>query len=245
MIKMYWGDCAQIIPKLEKPFQLVFTSPPYSVGLKGSDVQEMETNEYINWMTNIFVECGKKLTPGGHVVINLANTGHQPYIPKIEMLVDNLNKSWVLPMRGSIIWDKMNETAKTAWGSWLSPNSPSIRDRHEYLYVWRKDGNREGKSDLEAKEFMSLTESIWRITPETSISDQHPAAFPVNLAKRVIKLYSFIGETVLDPFCGSGTTLRAARELQRNAIGIEINEAYKSLVNRRALLDTPDLDAWN
>lgn len=245
MIKMYWGDCAQIIPKLTELFQLVFTSPPYNVNVDYGECKDnLELNNYINWLVDIFCMCAEKLTPGGHICIQMADTGKQPYLPKIEMLTTKLQESWNLKMRSVIIWDKQNETAKTAWGSWCSPNSPSIRERHEYISVWRKDGNREGKSDLEAKEFMKLTESIWRVTPETSLPE-HPAPFPINLAKQVIKLYSFIGETVLDPFAGSGTTLRAARELQRNAIGIEINESYKPLVNRRTLLDTPNLDAWN
>jgi len=227
------GDAEAKLQALEsETVHLVFTSPPYNVGVNYDIYNDkLPFNEYLDKLNKIFTECIRVLVKGGHLLIQIANTGRQPYMPLTDyittMLVDKIN------MRGEIIWDKQNMTSATAWGSWLSANKPSLRDTHEYILVFRKEGgDRVGESDITKDEFMEYTKAIWKITPETN-DVNHPAPFPKSLAMRAIKLYSFKGETVLDPFCGSGTTCEVAKKLERNFIGIDISKRYCNLAEDR------------
>lgn len=227
------GDAEAKLQTLEsETVHLVFTSPPYNVGVNYDIYNDtLPFNEYLNKLNKIFTECIRVLVKGGHLIIQIANTGRQPYTPLTDyittMLVDKIN------MRGEIIWDKQNMTSATAWGSWLSANKPSLRDTHEYILVFRKEGgDRVGESDITKEEFMEYTKAIWKVTPETN-DVGHPAPFPKSLAARVIKLYSFKGETVLDPFNGSGTTCEVAKKLGRNFIGIDISKRYCNLAEDR------------
>jgi len=231
--KIICGDCLEMLKKIPKKcVHLVLTSPPYNVGINyGNFKDKMSIDKYISWLCEVFSECSRCLAPGGHIIIQIANTGRQPYIPKSSYLIVALEKKWNLKLRGEIIWNKNNFTAKTAWGSWLSPNQPSIRDQTERIIIYRKDGIRTGKTDLTRSEFLAWTKDLWNITPETR--RKHPAPFPEELAKRCIKLFTFIGETVLDPFVGSGTTAVVATRLKRKFIGIDINPEYCEMARRR------------
>lgn len=236
------GDCIDVMSTLDE-YHLVVTSPPYNVGIDYGEYKDsLPLDDYIKWLTCVFLKSSERLAPGGHICINIANTGRQPYIPKKDLLVNSLLNAWDLDYRGEIIWDKHNITAQTAWGSWLSPNMPSIRDRHEYIIVFRKEGARNGKTDLTDVEFMKYTQSLWEITPETD--SDHPAPYPLELAHRLIKLYSFIGETVLDPFMGTGTTLKACRILNRKAIGIDLNEKYVDMATTKSHAKIPPIESW-
>ncbi len=237
--KLICGDVRKIQPTLSsESVHLIITSPPYNVGVDyGIYKDNLPTDEYIFNLTDVFLSLSKMLAPGGHICINLANTGRQPYTPKKDMLVCSLLKTgWDMEYRGEIIWDKHNMTAQCAWGSWLSPNMPSIRDRHEYVIVFRKPGARKGETDLTDVEFMNYTQSIWQITPETD--NCHPAPYPEELVERLIKLYSFLGETIYDPFVGSGTTSYVSKKFGRSSIGCDINPDYiKMSQSRLARLD--------
>jgi len=228
---IYLGDAEELLERIEgETIGLVVTSPPYNCGTAYdfySDSQPL--GNYLSWLKRIIEKLPRLLLPGAHVAIIIANTGRQPYTPLSHFLVSMLN--WELVMRGEIIWDKRNFTAKTAWGSWKSPNRPSIRDRHEYILIWRKPGRRTGISDITRDEFLECSSSIWRITPETK--RLHPAPFPEELATRLIKFYSFVDEIVLDPFLGSGTTAVVAKRLNRRYIGIEISKNYFELAKER------------
>lgn len=233
--KLIVGDALKILPTLDKNVGLVFTSPPYNVGTDYDIYDDSNPlNEYIDWLLDVFKEMWEILVPGGHIVINLANTGRQPYTPVSDLFS---SKVWYanlpdLETRAEIIWDKQNVTGLTAWGSWMSANKPSIRDQHEYLQVWRKRGKRSGKSTIARDEFLTYTKSIWKMSPEGR-RKLHPAPFPEKLAEAVIQLYSFEDEIVLDPFVGSGTTCLVAYKLNRNSIGIDISEKYVENARKR------------
>lgn len=227
------GDAEEKLQIIDtETIHLVFTSPPYNVNVNYNTYNDaLPFNEYLKKIHKIFTQCIRVLVKGGHLLIQVANTRGQPYTPLTDyittMLIDKIS------MRGEIIWDKQNMTNATAWGSWLSPNKPSLRDTHEYILVFRKgDENRVGESDITRDEFIEYTKAIWRITPETN-NVGHPAPFPKSLAARAIKLYSFKGETVLDPFVGSGTTCEVAKKLGRNFIGIDIDKQYCNLAEDR------------
>jgi len=230
--KIYQGDALKILKTFpDKSISLVFTSPPYNVGVDYNGYDDnLPFDDYINWLEQAFYECVRILSPGGHLCIQIANTGRQPYLPVTHHIGVRLSK--IIPMRAEIIWYKQNSTAKTAWGSWLSPNCPSIRDSHEYILVFRKHGRRWGECSITKQEFLEYTKSIWKVAPETR-TRLHPAPFPVELAKCVIKLYSFIGEVVLDPFMGSGTTAVACLMLSRKFVGCEISSKYVKMTEKR------------
>lgn len=213
---------------------LTVTSPPYNVG-KLSD-SNLEDDEYWKLIEKCFGEVYRVTESGGRLVVNVANLGRKPYIPFSNMFTDiMLNLGFI--MRGEIIWQKSKgANANFAWGSWLSASNPVIRDIHEYCLVFSKDGMSKGikgKSTLEKEEFMDSTLSIWNINPARAKKIGHPAPFPEELVKRFINLYSYEKDLILDPFIGSGTTAIAAKNLNRNYIGYEINENYCDLANKR------------
>jgi len=141
-------------------------------------------------------------------------------------------------MRGEIIWDKATSaSASTAWGSWLSACNPVLRDIHEYILVFCKESfSREGvkrKSTISKEEFLEWTKSVWTFSAVSARSIGHPAPFPIELPYRLIQLYTFEGETVLDPFVGSGQTAIAAIRAKRHYVGYDTNEEYVKLALRR------------
>jgi site-specific DNA-methyltransferase (adenine-specific) len=142
-----------------------------------------------------------------------------------------------LLMRGEIIWTKSNGTGGScAWGSWKSAKNPTLRDVHEYILTFSKgDYSREftGENDITRDEFMTYTQSVWNFPPESAKRVKHPAPFPLELPKRLIKLYSFKGDTVLDPFSGSGSTVLASKILGRNFIAFDTNQSYNDIATSR------------
>ncbi|MDO8550715.1 MAG: site-specific DNA-methyltransferase, partial [Ignavibacteria bacterium] len=141
-------------------------------------------------------------------------------------------------MRGEIIWNKASSASpSTAWGSWLSAANPVLRDIHEYILIFSKDNfthNAKGKeSTIEKEEFLEWTKSVWTFPAVSAKMIGHPAPFPEELPNRLIKLYSFKGDVILDPFLGSGTTSLSAAKNERNYIGYDTNEKYVELADRR------------
>ena len=222
------GDAEAKLREIPDNFvNLIFTSPPYNVGIEYDNYNDNQDFEvYLAKLERMFVECIRVLSEGGHLVIQIGNLFKNPYIPLTDYIVMMLKDK--ANYKGEIIWDKGNTVKNTAWGSWLSANKPSTRDTHEYLLIFRKDGERIGESDITSDEFIEYTKGIWRVKPETT-DVGHPAPFPKELAMRVIKLYSFKHETILDPFCGSGTTCDVAKKLGRNYIGIDLSKRYSNL----------------
>lgn len=214
---------------------LAFTSPPYNVG-KDYD-NDMLLDDYLEMIHNVAREIYRVLRPGGRYVINIANLGRSPYIPLHSLFYEiHMNQVGFLPM-GEIIWQKSKgASGSCAWGSWKSAKSPRLRDIHEYLLVFGKEAFTrpdKGQSDIERDEFMDATLSIWNIPPASAKKIGHPAPFPIDLAKRVIQLYSYVDDVVLDPFVGSGTTCLAAAELKRHYVGYDTSEEYHALATKR------------
>ena len=174
---------------------------------------------------------------GGRACVNVANLGRRPYIPLHTHIIAEMLEIgyW---MRGEIIWDKgASAGASTAWGSWMSPSNPSLRDVHEYILVFSKDSMRRHKNGREStitrEEFLEYTKSVWAFPSESANRVGHPAPFPVELPYRLIQLYTFKGDIVLDPFCGSGTTCVAALKTGRHYVGLDNNEEYVRLARKR------------
>jgi modification methylase len=213
---------------------LAFTSPPYNAG---KDYEgDLALADYLELIRRVAMEVYRVLVPGGRYVINLANLGRKPYVPLHAYFYDLHLDVGYLPM-GEIIWEKARgANGSCAWGSWMSARSPRLRDVHEYLLVFAKESYARpdtGTSDIERDEFMRATLSIWSIRPESARRVGHPAPFPLELADRVIRLYSFRGDVVLDPFMGSGTTCVAALQSGRHYVGYDISHEYCDLAERR------------
>jgi site-specific DNA-methyltransferase (adenine-specific) len=225
---------SESLPLPDNSVGLAFTSPPYNVG---KDYEgDLTFEEYLDLISRVGEEVYRVLKPGGRYVINIANLGRKPYIPLHRYFYEVHEEIGFLPA-GEIIWQKAEgANSSCAWGSWRSAKSPRLRDIHEYLLVFSKElmGRPDkGESDISAEEFMASTLSVWKIPPESAKRVNHPAPFPVELAERVIRLFSYRGDVVLDPFMGSGTTCVAAALNGRHYVGVDTVEEYCRIAEQR------------
>jgi len=215
---------------------LMVTSPPYNV-TKEYD-EDLTLDEYREFLKKVFTETYKKLVTGGRACINIANLGRKPYIPLHSYIIKDMLDIGFL-MRGELIWNKASSSSpSTAWGTWLSAANPILRDIHEYILIFSKEAfnrkNLPGKiSTIIKEEFLSFTKSVWTFPAESARKIGHPAPFPVELPYRLIQLYTFKNEVVLDPFCGSGQACIAAIKAGRHYIGYDNEEKYVKLSENR------------
>ena len=214
---------------------LMVTSPPYNAKKEYDD--DLSLDEYRELLRNVFAETYKKLITGGRACINIANLGRKPYIPLHSHIIEDMLEIGYY-MRGEIIWDKAASAgSSTAWGSWLSAANPVLRDVHEYILVFSKDSFSRQRNDKEnsitKEDFLEWTKSVWTFPSESAKRIGHPAPFPEELPHRLIQLYTFKGDVVLDPFCGSGTTCLSAAKSDRHYVGYDIEEEYIKLANER------------
>lgn len=223
----------------ENSVHLIVTSPPFNVGI-GYDkyTDNLPHLEYLAWMKKVWAACKRVLVPGGRICINIDATtnleeGENALIERVHPLhVDFTNQLRELGYiyRAEIVWTKQNAPGKdTAWGSYTSCSNPHIRRNTEYIVIASKDNLKlDGDTmqcDLTKDEFHKWTLSEWQMKPETN-DKGHPVPYPRELVVRCIKLFSYVGNTVLDPFNGSGTTTTTAIQLGRNYIGIDQSERY-------------------
>ncbi len=224
----------------DNSLHLMITSPPYNVSKEYDE--DLSLKEYLEMLKRVFTETYRVLVNGGRACVNVANLGRKPYIP----LSDYISQMMIeigFNMRGQIIWNKAaSASPSTAWGSWMSASNPTLRDIHEYILVYSKgDYKRERKKEekevkqnsIAKEEFMEWTKSIWTFNAESAKRVGHPAPFPIDLPYRLIQLYSFKTDIILDPFMGSGTTGIAALKSDRKFIGFEISKEYIDLANKR------------
>lgn len=219
---------------------LMITSPPYNVS-KEYDA-DLSLDEYLAMLEKVFRETYRVLVHGGRACVNVANLGRKPYLP-LSDFISRIMLEIGFKMRGEIIWDKgASASVGTAWGSWKSASNPILRDVHEYVLIFSKgDFTRSltkheqavKKSTIERDEFLEWTKTVWRMSAESARRVGHPAPFPVELPHRLMQLYSFETDVILDPFMGSGTTAVAAAKNGRRFVGFEINEEYVRLSERR------------
>lgn len=225
--------------KMEKipdnSLHLMITSPPYNVSKDYDD--NLSLNEYLELLENVFLETYRVLVNGGRACVNVANIGRKPYIP----LSDYVSKMMLeigFNMRGEIIWNKGSGAGVSmAWGSWQSASNPVLRDVHEYILIFSK-GNYKRTSEnrqntIQKEHFMEWTKSVWTMNPESAKRVGHPAPFPEELPYRLIQLYSFKDDIILDTFIGSGTTAVAALKSDRKYIGYDTNSDYIKTAEKR------------
>ena len=233
--QVYCKSSEQMDEIPDSSVHLMVTSPPYNAS-KDYD-QDLSLEEYLRMLEKVWHETYRVLVPGGRACINTANLGRKPYIPLHKYLIEMMIDLGFL-MRGEIIWDKASSASQsTAWGSWQSASNPVLRDVHEYILVFSKNTFKRERGDKEntigRDEFLEWTKSVWTFPAVSAKKVGHPAPFPEELPHRLIQLYSFQGDIVLDPFAGSGTTCLVAAMDGRRYIGYEIDEQYVKLARKR------------
>lgn len=219
----------------DNSIHLMITSPPYNVSKEYDD--DLTLQQYLTLLENSFRETFRVLVNGGRACINVANLGRKPYIP----LSDYISKIMIeigFKMRGEIIWNKAaSASPSTAWGSWQSASNPTLRDVHEYILIFSKgDYKREKESkenSINKEQFIEWTKSIWTMNAESARRIGHPAPFPEELPFRLMQLYSFKSDIILDPFMGSGTTALSAVKSERKFVGYDISKEYVALAEKR------------
>lgn len=232
---------------------LVVTSPPYFAGkayeeAMGEGHVPASYVEYLEMLRDVFAECRRKLQPGGRIAVNVANLGRKPYRSLSADVIRILQDDLQMLLRGEIIWRKAEGAGGScAWGSFQSPSNPVLRDTSERVIIAskgrfdralsqrrRRERKHPCKVTISVDEFLDSTLDVWdHLPPESARNVGHPAPFPVGLPQRLIQLYTYKDELVLDPFMGAGTTAIAAIRTERRYVGFDTDEEYCALAENR------------
>ncbi len=250
--KLICGDARSMPEVPDASVALVVTSPPYfagkeyeqALGVGGIPATYLE---YLGMLRDVFAECVRTLEPGGRIAVNVANLGRRPYRSLAADVIGVLQDDLRLLLRGEIVWAKQRgSSGSCAWGSFQRPGNPVLRDLTERVVVASKgrfdraiaprERLRRGlpsEGSMTREDFMEATLDVWDIPPESATRVGHPAPFPVELPARLIELYTYRGDLVLDPFLGSGSAAVAAVRTGRHYVGYDLDEAYVRLAEAR------------
>jgi len=243
--KIICGDCIEGMKLLEdNSVDLVVTSPPYNCGIKYDEWNDdLPEEQYYNQMKKIIKEIKRILKKDGRVCWNVADLYYNKSQNKenISRSSDFIKifESFGFKIWRDIIWHQTDNNKLTAWGSWKSASSPFIFCDYEHVLIFFKeswDKLNKGISDITKDEFISSCKSsVWRITPVVTkkIEGDCPVPFPIKLIRRLIKLFSYQNDLILDPFCGRGTSCIVSKQNNRNFIGFEVSKKYYELANKR------------
>lgn len=255
--RMFHGSSADMHQLPDNSVALVVTSPPYFVGKEyelavtgeaGAESQIPGTYfEFLDMLRDVFAECVRVLEPGGRIAVNVANLGRKPYRSLSADVITILQDDLRLLLRGEVIWEKASTSSGScAWGSFAKASNPVLRDMTERVIIAskgrfsralavkeRRNRGLPHESSLANDEFVEVTRDVWRIDAESATRVGHPAPFPVELPRRLIDLYTYADDIVLDPFAGSGSTLVAAARTGRIGVGYDLDESYIDLAGRR------------
>lgn len=235
------GDSRDVLKKIPtNSIDIVITSPPYNFGLAYDSDQKNDAvrwGDYFLQIGAVWAECVRVLKPGGRLCVNVQPL-FSDYIPTHHMFSKQLLDLGLL-WKGEILWEKNNYNCKyTAWGSWKSPSMPYLKYTWEFVEVFSKQTHKKSGDakniDITGDEFKKWVYAKWSIAPERNMKEfGHPAMFPEELALRLLKLFSYREDIVLDPFVGVGTTSLCAAETGRKYIGIDISETYCTTARQR------------
>jgi len=236
-IRIYNDDFLKTSSIEGNNIDLVITSPPYNVDVKYENYQDdIPYNEYLVFTKKWLTKCFDVVKDDGRLCLNIPLDKNKGGQQSVCADITTIAKEVGWKYHATIIWNEQNISRRTAWGSWLSASAPFVIAPVEVIVVlykkkWEK--TRKGTSDITRDEFIEWTNAVWNFSGESRNKIGHPSPFPVELPKRCIKLFSFVGDAVLDPFLGSGTTLIACLESKRVGIGVEIDKNYCELAVRR------------
>jgi len=233
--KIYNEDCLVGMKDIpDKSIHCIITSPPYNVGLDYDEYKDNKPYEdYLHWMKEIFSESYRVLTDDGRMCVNIGDAKNGS-IPTHSDFIQ-IAKEIGFHILTIIIWNKNTTSNRCAWGSFMSPSSPSFPRCFEYILVFCKSPKliHKGKITIEKKEFIDWSNGMWSFNCENLKKIGHPAAYPVELPKRCIRLFTYEDDVILDPFIGSGTTAIAAIMENRRFIGFEMSEDYYKIAEER------------
>ena len=233
------SDNILILKKIpDHTIDLIFTSPPYNFGLQYSESDDTHLwTDYFQKLSAVLIQCIRIIKYSGRIIINIQPL-FSDYIPVHHILSHFLINQGMI-WKGEILWEKNHYNCKyTSWGSWKSPASPYLKYTWEFLEIFckgnlKKEGNK-NNIDIQSEDFKQWTYAKWSIAPERDMKKyNHPAMFPMELARRVIQLFSYKKDIILDPFNGAGTTTCAAYQLQRDYLGIDISKEYCNTAKKR------------
>jgi len=236
-ICIYNDDILTINDIQNGSIDLIMTSPPYDVDIKYENYDDsIPYDEYLEFTRKWLAKCYDLAKPDGRLCLNIPLDKNKGGQQSVCADITTIAKEVGWRYHSTVIWNEQNISRRTAWGSWMSASAPFVIAPVEVIVVlykktWEK--TRKGKSDITRDEFIEWTNGVWNFSGESRSRIGHPSPFPVELPKRCMKLFSFVGDTVLDPFLGSGTTLIACLETNRAGIGVEINRNYCELAVRR------------
>ncbi len=220
-------------PLKKASVDLIVTSPPYNVGIEYGEYHDSTPyEEYLVFSKQWLTEASRVLKPDGRLCLNIALDKNKGGNKSVAADLTTIAKKVGFQYHSTIIWNEGNMSRRTAWGSFLSASAPYVIAPVEVILVlykkqWKKQ--QKGTSDITKEEFISWTNGLWTFNGESKKRIGHPAPFPLELPRRCIKLFSYVGDTILDPFVGSGTTSIAAYQHHRASIGIELDPKYFTL----------------
>lgn len=234
--RIYNEDCIRTLSRIDVGFiDLTITSPPYNVALNYDTIDDnLPYQEYLDWLKEIFELVYLKTKTGGRCVINIGDgiNGRVSKHSDVIQLMKNIG--WLTS--ATIIWEKMNSVNNCAWGTYNSPRNPSFVSSFEYILVFCKEQyamNYIGETDLDKKNFIQWANGIWKFPGIRRKESMHPAAFPIELPLRCMKMLSWKNSIIYDPFMGSGATAIACKLTGRNWIGSEVSEDYCKIAQKR------------
>lgn len=242
-IVIYRNDFLKITSIPECSVDLVVTSPPYNVDINYDSVNDNLTYQnYLNFSHAWLAKCYDLVRDDGRLCLNIPldknKGGQQAVCADLTSIARNVGWKY----HSTIVWNEGNISRRTAWGSWMSASAPYVIAPVEvivvlYKEIWKKNNGR-SENDITRQEFMDWTNGLWTFSGQSKKgAGRHPAPFPIELPRRCIKLFSFVGDVVLDPFLGSGTTLIAAYLNKRKGIGVELDSTYCDIAIRRLELE--------
>ena len=217
---------------------LIVTSPPYNVDIQyNSHKDDISYSEYLEFSEKWLRRCYDWLKEDGRLCLNVPLDKNKGGQQSVGADFTGLAKTIGYKYHSTVVWNEGNISRRTAWGSWMSASAPFVIAPVELILIlyksrWKKTGGSK-QSDVSRDEFMNWTNGVWTFNGESKKKVGHPAPFPLELPRRCIKMFSFVGDTVLDPFMGSGTTILAAALHGRKAVGVEIDKGYCRLARQR------------
>ena len=238
-LEIYKEDILKISSIPDNSVDLIVTSPPYNVDIHyNSHADNLTYDDYLEFTRKWIKKCFDIAKSEGRFLLNIPLDKNKGGQKSVGADITKIAKDIGWKYHSTIIWNEGNISRRTAWGSFMSASAPYVIAPVELILVlykdsWKKTGGSR-KNDITKQEFMDWTNGVWTFNGQSKKgAGGHPAPFPIELPRRCIKLFSFIGDTVLDPFLGSGSTLIASCLHDRKGIGVDIDEKYCKIAIER------------